>query len=254
MENTQYFESPSEVIERQDPTLDRYLNGDYAQKNPDWDSADARWKARKLNELLLDHECRPSSIVEIGCGSGSTLAELRQFFPQASLAGFDIAPELVRFWGELTALGIRLELADYLDLEEPIPDLLLVLDVLEHLGNPWEFLARLRHRSKFVAIHFPLDLSAVSVLREAPLLQVREKVGHLHYFTRGLALSLLEESGFEIVAARYTGAALDAPQRSFETRIAGWVRRLAYAVNRDLGARLLGGETLMVLARPGSMN
>ena len=254
MENTQHFESPLELIARQDPTADRYLNGDYAQKNPDWDSADACWKAGKLHQLLLDHECRPLSIVEIGCGSGEVLAELRRLFPQASLAGFDIAPEAARFWGKATALGIRFELADYLQLEEPIPDLIMVLDVLEHLGNPWEFLARLRHRSKLVAIHFPLDLSAVSVLREAPLLQAREKVGHLHYFTRGLALSLLEESGFEIIEARYTGAALDAPERSFKTRVAGWVRRLAYAVDRDFGARLLGGETLMVLARPGSMN
>lgn len=239
--------------ERQDPTMDRYLNGDYARKNPDWDSWDASWKAGKLHQLLLDHECRPSSIVEIGCGSGAILVELHRFFPKASLAGFDIAPEAACFWGEPTAFGIRLELADYLALDEPIPDLILVLDVLEHLGNPWEFLTRLRGRAKLVAIHFPLDLSAVSVWREAPLLQVREKVGHLHYFTRKLALSLLEESGFEIVEARYTGAALDAPQRSFKTRVAGWARRLAYAVDRDLGARLLGGETLMVLARPRSM-
>ena len=239
---------------QQDPTLDRYLNGDYAQKNPDWDSADASWKADKLHQLLATHDCLPSTIVEIGCGSGAILAALRGYYPKASLAGFDIAPEASRFWSDASVRGIRFELADYLSLDEPVPDLILVLDVLEHLGNPWEFLARLRHRSKLVAIHFPLDLSAVSVLRERPLLQVRDKVGHLHYFTRGLALSLLEESGFEIVEARYTGAALDAPQRSFKTRVAGWARRLAYAVDRDFGARLLGGETLMVLARPRSVN
>jgi SAM-dependent methyltransferase len=239
---------------QQDPTLDRYLNGDYAQKNPDWDSADASWKADKLHQLLAAHDCLPSSVVEIGCGSGAILAALRRYYPQVSLAGFDIAPEASRFWSDASVRGIRFELADYLSLDEPVPDLILVLDVLEHLGNPWEFLARLRHRSKLVAIHFPLDLSAVSVLRESPLLQVRDKVGHLHYFTRGLALSLLEESGFEIVEARYTGAALDAPQRSFKTRVAEWARRLAYAVDRDFGARLLGGETLMVLARPRSVN
>jgi len=239
---------------QRDPTLDRYLNGDYAQKNPDWDSADASWKADKLHQLLAAHDCLPSSIAEIGCGSGAILAALRRYYPQVSLAGFDIAPEASRFWSDASVRGIRFELADYLSLDEPVPDLILVLDVLEHLGNPWEFLARLRHRSKLVAIHFPLDLSAVSVLRESPLLQVRDKVGHLHYFTRGLALSLLEESGFEIVEARYTGAALDAPQRSFKTRVAGWARRLAYAVDRDFGARLLGGETLMVLARPRSVN
>jgi SAM-dependent methyltransferase len=239
---------------QQDPTLDRYLNGDYAQKNPDWDSADASWKAGKLHQLLAAHDCLPSSVVEIGCGSGAILSALRGYYPKASLAGFDIAPEASRFWSDASLRGLRFELADYLSLDEPVPDLILLLDVLEHLGNPWEFLARLRHRSKLVAIHFPLDLSAVSILRESPLLQVRDQVGHLHYFTRGLALSLLDESGFDIVEARYTGAALDAPQRSLKTRVAGWARRLAYAVDRDFGARLLGGETLMVLARPRSVN
>lgn len=236
------------MSDRHDPTLDRYLNGDYAEKNPDWDSSDAVWKATKLTEILSAHGCMPSSIVEVGCGSGAVLAALQDHFPDASLAGFDIAPDAQKFWSQQP--GIRLELADYLVLDEPIPDLVLVLDVLEHLGNPWEFLAGLRERSKLVAIHFPLDLSAVSVLRERPLLYVRDKVGHLHYFTRALAVSLLEESGFEVVEARYTGASLDAPQRSFKTRLAGLLRRLLYAVNHDFGARLLGGETLMVLARP----
>lgn len=242
------------MTERQDPTLDRYLSGDYAQKNPDWDSADAAWKALKVFQLIADHDCETSTIVEIGCGSGAVLVALREHLPQTTLAGFDIAPGAVRFWKEAEGSDIRLELADYLGLDEPVPDLILLLDVLEHLGNPWEFLGRLRNRAKFVVVHFPLDLSAISVMREHPLLKVRDKVGHLHYFTRGLALTLLQESGFEIIEARYTGAAFDAPQRSLRTRFAGTVRRVAYAINRDFGVRLLGGETLMVLARPRSQD
>jgi SAM-dependent methyltransferase len=235
-----------------DPTLDRYLNGDYAKMNLDWDSADAVWKAKKIKELLLTHDCQPKSIVELGCGSGDVLVAIRNYFPNASLAGFDIAPDLRRFWSATSKQGIQFELADYFILNTPPPDIILLIDVLEHLGNPWEFLTCLRGRCKLVAIHFPLDLSAFSVLRESPLLHVRDKVGHLHYFTNKLALALLQESGFEIVEARYTGAAWDAPQRSLKTIFAGWVRRLVCTVNRDFGARLLGGETIMVLARPMS--
>lgn len=238
------------MIKQKDPTLERYLNGDYANKNPNWDSTDSSWKVQKLCQLLLTHDCKPSSIVEIGCGSGAILFELRKFFPEASLTGFDIAPEASRFWIKASSLGIRLELADYLLLNEPIPDLILIFDVLEHLGNPWEFLAMLRDRSKLIAIHFPLDLSALSVLRERPLLMVRDKVGHLHYFTPGLAISLLEESGFEIIEARYTGASLHSSQRSLKSRLASFLRRGFYAINKDFGVRLVGGETLMVLAKP----
>lgn len=238
------------IHNQHDPTLDRYLNGDYARKNPDWDSADASWKVDKLWRLLVSHQCQPSSVVDIGCGSGAVLAALHKKFPQARLSGFDISPDARRFWAAPMAQGIRLEVADYLALDEPVPDLIIAFDVLEHLGNPWEFLARLRHRAQLVAFHFPLDLSAMNVLREQPLLHSRDQVGHLHYFTRSLALALLEESNFEVIDTCYTGAGLNSPRRSFKTRLAGLARRLIYAVDRDFGALLLGGETLMVLARP----
>jgi SAM-dependent methyltransferase len=233
-----------------DPVTRRYLSGDYAEKNPDWDSLDSPWKADRVCELLNSHGLCPTSIAEIGCGAGGVLAALRPHFPQADLAGFDIAPELISLWTTHEDARIRFTQGDFLSLNQHPFDLLLVLDVLEHLGDPFSFLERLKGHGERAIFHFPLDLSAMTVLRESPLLHVREKVGHIHYFTRGLALALLEESGYEVIDARYTGAAFNAPGRSLRTRLAGWLRRLVYAVNRDIGARLLGGETLMVLARP----
>ena len=180
-----------------DPTIERYLNGDYAKKNPDWDSIDSSWKAGKVHEILDKNRIQPKSIVEVGCGSGAVLAALKQHYPGSTLTGYDIAPDAQPFWEEFNSCGIRFELADYLTLSEPAPDVLLLLDVLEHLGNPWAFLSQLRSRTKMIVVHFPLDLSAISVLRERPLLKVRDKVGHLHFYTRQLAISLLEESGYE---------------------------------------------------------
>jgi SAM-dependent methyltransferase len=240
------------TVNTQDPTLERYLNGDYAEKNPDWDSADSPWKAGKIASILQDHNLRPERITEVGCGSGAVLVALRRAFPDATMEGYDIAPDAQRFWSENSKSGISFTLGDYLELDTPVPDALLIVDVLEHLGNPWDFLARLRHRSKYVVCHIPLDLSASSVLREKPLMLVRHKVGHLHYFTKTLAMSLMEESGYEVLEARYTNASIDAPELSLKTRIAGLLRRIVYGINKDWGVRLLGGETLMVLARPRS--
>lgn len=233
-----------------DPVARRYLNGTYAEKNPDWDSLDSPWKADRVAELLDRHGLSPTSIAEIGCGAGGVLAALRPRFPDADMAGFDIAPELTAFWTAHADTRIRFRLGDFFSLNQHPFDLLLVLDVLEHLGDPFSFLQQLRAHGELVIFHVPLDLSAMTVLRESPLLHVREKVGHIHYFTKGLALALLEECGYEVIDVRYTGAAFNAPGRSLGTRLAGWLRRFVYAVNRDIGARLLGGETLMVLARP----
>lgn len=235
-----------------DPTLDRYLNGDYAEKNPDWDSADAPWKAGKIAQILADHDVTPKSVVEVGCGSGAVLVSLQRLLPDTRMEGYDIAPDAQRFWNGTSRSGIHLGLGDYLEMVTPVPDVVLVVDVLEHLGNPWEFLTKLRPRSKLIVCHIPLDLSASSVLRERPLLYGRDKVGHLHYFTKALAVSLLEECGCEFIEARYTNASLEAPQRALKTRVFDWLRRLCYAINKDMGVRMLGGETLMVIARPRS--
>jgi len=227
----------------------RYTSGEYAERNPDWDCGDSPWKAAHVAEMIERHSLSPSSITEIGCGAGGILLILKTIFPKTRMTGYDIAPQLSAFWDAKQASGIRFVLGDYFDQATDVPDLILLLDVIEHLGAPYDFLPRLRDRSRLVIFHIPLDLSSVSVLREAPLLYVRHKVGHLHYFTRSLALAMLDECGFEVVDARYTGASYNSPGRRLKTRIAAAFRKVAYTCFGDAAVRLLGGETLIVLAR-----
>lgn len=234
----------------QDIVSRRYLSGEYAEKNPDWDSGDAPWKAGLVMELMKRNNIRPETLVEVGCGSGGVLAELRETCSGTVLSGYDIAPGAASFWSRHDAADIQFHVGDFLAVNKRMFDVVLMLDVLEHLGDPFTFLERLRAHGRFMVFHIPLDLSAISVLRESPLLHVREQVGHLHYFTRNLALAMLKESGYEIVEARFTGASFSAPRRSIKTRLAGLLRRAVYGLNHELGARLLGGETLLVLAKP----
>lgn len=228
----------------------RYLSGEYADKNPDWDSGDAPWKAALVADILLRNKIRPQTLVEVGCGAGGVLAALRSTYPETQLSGYDIAPGAAGFWARHETARIHFEVGDFLEINHGVQDVILLLDVLEHLGDPFSFLERLRPHSRYAVFHIPLDLSAISVLRESPLLHVRERVGHIHYYTRKLALAMLEECGFEIIEARYTGAALNAPRRSLKTRLAGLARKAVFAINHDMGARLMGGETLLVLAAP----
>lgn len=235
-----------------DPVTRRYTDGDYAQQNPDWDSADSPWKAQQVLGLLARHSLAPISVVEVGCGAGGVLAALRLHWPHADMEGFDIAPGLPALWAQRETERIRFTLGDYLTTERPTPDLTLVLDVLEHLGDPFTFLAALRERAGWTVFHIPLDLSAISVVSERPLLHVRHKVGHLHYFTRGLALAMLDECGWDVLEDCYTHPALTAPNKGVLTRLAGLLRAVARGLLGHAGVRLMGGETLLVLARPRS--
>ena len=229
--------------------LKKYISDEYGHFNPSWDIEDSPWKAKKIVEILTAARCKPTSICEVGCGAGGVLAELRRLLPDAELFGYDVAPAAAKFWSRHTPAKIRFEVGDFFELTKRHFDLLLILDVIEHLQDPFDFLAKLREYAEMFVFHIPIDLSAVNVLREKPLMHSRLKVGHIHYFTKELALSMLRECGYDILNWRYTGATFMSPKRDWKTRMASLPRRLAYSVNKDWGVRLLGGETLMVLAQ-----
>jgi hypothetical protein len=183
-------------------------------------------------------------------GQGGVLAELYRKYPQAQLCGYEIAPDAARFWRQCKKENINFFQGDFFKLDIKTYDVLLLLDVIEHVVDPFLFLNRLRDTSKYFVFHIPLDLSAINVLREKPILVARKKTLHIHYFTENLALSLLEECGFGVIEWRYSGAAFSSgAQCCFKTKLANIPRRILCAINKDLGVRILGGETLFVLVQ-----
>ena len=225
-----------------------YNDGCYLSKNPGWHENDATWKASRILSLLGDQHLRPASIVDIGCGTGGVLEAIAGALNGTQLVGYDPSPQ---------AIGL-VERSDKVELRVGTPqdvhdhyDLLLSLDVFEHVEDYIGFLRSLRSIADWFMFHIPLDASAQSVARERPLLAVRSTVGHLHYFTRGTALASLETAGFEIVCDRLLFPN-DAPGRRIKTRIANIPRDLGRRLRPQLSARILGGSTLLVLAASGS--
>jgi SAM-dependent methyltransferase len=225
----------------------RYLDGTYLADNPEWDRADAPWKARLVERILVDHGVSPASICDVGCGSGDVLERLKGAFPGAALVGFDVSPQLEPFWAEKS--GIEFHCGFFAASDARKYDVMLMLDVFEHARDPFALLESARRFAEHFVFHIPLDLSVLSVLRGKPLMHARRKVGHLHFYTKELALETLHGCGYRVLDARYTGA-YAAGARSLKTTLAALPRRVAYALNKELGFRLLGGETLLVLAKP----
>jgi SAM-dependent methyltransferase len=226
-----------------------YESGVYLSKNPTWDEEDSEWKAIQILKMFDRNHLAPKSIVDVGCGAGGILASLQATLPEVEYSGYEIAPDARKFWDKYVEKKIKFKVEDFLKKQTDHFEVLLLLDVIEHIPNPFEFLSELSGRAEYYVFHIPLDLSAMSVVREHPLLLVRQKVGHIHYFTKGLALSLIQECGYQIMDWSYTGASFTAPQTTWKSWLARIPRRLIFGINRDLGVRLLGGDTLMVLAK-----
>jgi len=226
-----------------------YESGEYLKNNPSWDLEDSEWKANEVIKVLKKNQIQAKNIVEVGCGAGGILSQLQMVMTDVKYCGYDISKNLKHFWEKYKNQRIEFFNEDFLKANTKQFDVLLLLDVIEHVPDPIFFLKELRGRSSFYILHIPLDLSSISVAREKPLLNVRSKVGHLHYFTKGLAFALINECGYKIIDWHYTGVSILSKQNSWKTRIAAWPRRILFSINRDFGVRLLGGDTLMVLMK-----
>jgi SAM-dependent methyltransferase len=231
-----------------DKVENQYRDGTYLSRNPEWDRLDCTWKAELVRHVFDKFKLELKSVCEVGCGTGDILVNLKQYYPQYDYFGYDISPQAERFWNDHIHTGIHFHCGDFISIDTQYYDCILIIDVIEHIANPFHFLDAIKGRAKYFVFHFPLDLSAASVLREKPLLNSRFKVGHIHYFTKELALAILRDAGFNIMHYQYTNAYLKGPGRSLKTRIAALPRRLICTFGIDFGVRLLGGETLIVLA------
>jgi SAM-dependent methyltransferase len=231
---------------------DRYLSGgDYLRHHPSWHVEDSPWKARHVLEMMRRHDIVPRSVLEIGCGAGAILARLHDAMdPSTSFTGIEIAPEALSMAASRSSERLRFEerniLADGIDGSY---DVVLVLDLIEHVEDYFRLLRVAKPHGGYFILHIPLDLSAQSVLRRGRLDRSRKQSGHIHYFTKDTALAALADAGFEVLDHVYTAGTLDLPVQSFKAKLARLPRRVLRSWNEDLAARLLGGFSLLVLAK-----
>jgi hypothetical protein len=228
---------------------DRYLDNSYLNSNPLWHRDDAEWKSNLVFNILNRNNIFPNSICEIGCGSGDILAHLRNHYGSCILKGFDISPQLSKFWMEHKNKDITFVPGDFHKINKEKFNVLCMLDVFEHVRDPFTFLEASLNFGDYFVFHIPLDLSAISVMRGTPLMLARKNVGHLHFYSKDLALETLTDSGYGIMDWHYTNASWKAPNRKLKTKLFELPRRIAYLIDKDFGVRLFGGETLIVLAK-----
>jgi SAM-dependent methyltransferase len=227
-----------------------YASGAYRELNPTWHVEDSAWKAEQVRLAIERNGLKPRLVCEVGCGAGEILHALADAFTETRFVGYDVADDAARHWRSRGDERVTLEIRDVL--AEPAGlscDLILALDVIEHLDDYRGALRVLRECGEHKLLHIPLDVSAQTVVRKGSLRRLRREVGHLHFFTRETALQALEDAGYDVLDARLTAPAIELSRPSPAFNIAKVPRRIMRRLDDDLAARLLGGFSLLVLAR-----
>lgn len=230
---------------------DIYVNGEYFNNNPDWDIADARWKTDVIVDLLKRNKLNPKQVIEVGCGAGENLVELlKKDNGIEKLTGFDISPQAINLAAKKVTDKISFFNEDITGKENMHADLMLVIDVVEHVDDYYGFLRKLKTKSDWFVFHIPLDLSCRTVMKPHVLLQQRQSVGHIHYYSKEMVEWALLDTGYEIIDWEYTKPVVDVqPANSVKRFVKKILRNFSFAINKDWSAKKWGGYSMMILAK-----
>ncbi len=226
-----------------------YRDGSYLKNNPSWHIEESPFKVRQIRRMMKQQNLAPKTVCDVGCGAGLVLAELQPHLPPDCVCwGYDVSPDALAMSAKRGNENLRFRLFDIRkDQCDAFFDLLLMLDVFEHVEDYIGLVRSVRSKAKQKLFHIPLDLSVQAVVRRNGLLLRRDHHAHLHYFTKETALRTLTDVGYSIVDYFFTPRCIELGDL-FVQKMARIPRKLSFALAPDVTVRVLGGYSLMVLA------
>jgi hypothetical protein len=225
-----------------------YTNGAYLTNNPSWHSEDSPYKALQVAKMLARRGLTPECICEVGCGAGRILRTLHDSMPgTCHFDGYEVSPQAFGLASNSRVPRIQFFCESLPPPGTPTYDLVLIMDVIEHIEDYFTFLRQIKGVGVFKLLHVPLDVTAQGAVRNS-LSRGWDDVGHIHSFTKDVALKAITHCGYDIVDYFYTSRS-ELPSNNWALRAAGVPRRLAFAIHPDLAVRLLGGYSLLILAK-----
>jgi len=226
-----------------------YEDGTYLSRNPAWHIDESAWKVNQILRMMDRHRIVARTICDVGCGAGEVLRLLQQALPpDCRLRGYEVSPQAFEFCTKRANDRLHFTLGDIRSESVICFDLMLLLDVIEHVEDYFNLLRGLKPRARLTILHIPLDLSVQTVLRKDGLLKRRDMYAHLHYFTKDIAVRMLKEVGYEVMDYFYTPRSNELGSE-FLQKLLKPLRTICFALDQDLAVRLLGGYSLLVLAR-----
>lgn len=223
-----------------------YNDGTYLENNASWDQEHSPYKAELIGELIEGLPVK--TILEVGCGAGEIIKILSCRFPQVQFCGYDISQDATKFWHGKESSNLSFCCADLVESEKQA-DVILCLDVFEHVGDYIGFLEKLKSHGVYFIFKIPMDMNVMKLMTRG-LAYARSEVGHLHYFNEWSTQATLTDCGYEIEVSRLSPAFLKVRPDNFRQWLAVIPRILAhFLLGSRLACKLLGGYSLVIRAK-----
>lgn len=225
-----------------------YNNGVYLDNHPTWHCEDSLWKAKHIIKLLNKNNINPVSICEAGCGAGEILCNLyRQLPDNIDYFGYDISKDAHILCKTKENERLHFYLKDITNENDKYFDLLMLIDVVEHIEDYIGFIKKIKDKGKYKFFKVPLEISARRALFPSCFLKSRKINGHIHYFNKEMFLAVLEDCGYKVVDVYCTYDPFKVVD--LKSAIVKILIKSFNFINKDLALNLIGGYSLFVIAQ-----
>jgi ubiquinone/menaquinone biosynthesis C-methylase UbiE len=175
-----------------------YYSGEYIRKNPTLDVEDTPWKLKKIIPLLDKFISQTSltkvKILDVGGGAGLFLKGISDYLRTKNINveqyALDLSAEMLQIQKENNAdiKSVFVGSIEKTSFKDKEVDLVLMIDVLEHVPDTAAALKELSRISKYVIFKVPLEnnlyYNILNLIKLGRLrLDIFQKVGHLHFYT-----------------------------------------------------------------------
>jgi len=226
-----------------------YQDGRYLKQNPSWHMEESPFKVRQILKMIAKRGLSPKTVCDVGCGGGLVLAQLQPHLSGDCVCwGYDVSPNAINLCAARGNQNLHFAVRDVRrDQCDAFFDLLLILDVFEHVDDYIGLVRDIRPKGKYKLFHIPLDLSVQAVARKSGLLRRRDNFAHLHYFTKETALRTLTDVGYKLIDYFYTPRCIELGDLLIQ-KLVRLPRQICFSLSQDLTVRFLGGYSLLILA------
>ncbi|MHA1253124.1 MAG: methyltransferase domain-containing protein [Candidatus Helarchaeota archaeon] len=197
-----------------------YLTDDYIRKNPSLHKEDSLWKVSKIipliDRFIYYNNKNIINLLDVGGGSGIILKTISTYINEK----FNIM--INKFALDLSPMMLEIQQKNNPDLKKILNenicktsfnkkeiDLILMIDVLEHIPNPIESLKELKRIAKFIIFKVPLedclDYKIRNFIKRGKVRKSRiEKVGHINIYNINKLKNQIEKYLGHILYFYYT--------------------------------------------------
>ncbi len=219
------------------PPHNAHYDGEYSDDALEWRRIGAIDKTDNLESLLGDRQV--SSVLEVGCGTGSVLAEVVRRGIGNRHVGIDVADPGEHLDRDATGLDLRCYDGSRLPFADDSFELVYASHVVEHVPDPRGFLKELgRVSSRYLYVEVPCEMT---VRANPSAIQSALKIGHINAYTPDYFMVLLQTAGMNVSDLRlfdHSRAVHNFGRQPWKGRLMQAVRGTMLSVNPSLAAKL----------------